>query len=73
MADDTKELRDLRGEIDALDSELLRLINRRAQLAAEVGKVKRQGDDNRTFLSPGTRSDDFTPRARAESGATVGA
>ncbi len=52
MADDTKELRDLRGEIDALDSELLRLINRRAQLAAEVGKVKRQGDDNATFYRP---------------------
>ena len=30
-----------RSEIDEVDSELLRLLNRRARLAAKVGKLKR--------------------------------
>jgi len=30
-----------RAEIDEVDSELLRLLNRRARLAAKVGKLKR--------------------------------
>lgn len=32
-----------RAQIDAVDSELLRLLNRRAQLAIEVGALKRRG------------------------------
>ncbi len=34
------KIEDLRIEIDAIDDELLRLLNRRAQLAVEVGTLK---------------------------------
>nr|MBA3438599.1 chorismate mutase [Pyrinomonadaceae bacterium] len=34
------KIEDLRIEIDAIDDELLRLLNRRAQLAIEVGTLK---------------------------------
>lgn len=34
------KIEDLRVEIDAIDDELLRLLNRRAQLAIEVGALK---------------------------------
>jgi chorismate mutase / prephenate dehydratase len=37
-----KTLDQLRGEIDAVDGELLAALNRRAQLAGEVGEIKRQ-------------------------------
>lgn len=37
----TKSLSDLRTQIDALDQDLLALINRRATLANEVGEIKR--------------------------------
>src|SRR5688572_15226741 len=33
-----------RAEIDAIDDELLRLLNNRAELALKVGAVKRRGD-----------------------------
>lgn len=36
-----KTLSDLRAEIDAIDAELLKLLNTRAQLALEVGELKR--------------------------------
>lgn len=36
-----RELDALRGKIDALDEELIRLLNRRAALVVEVGKLKR--------------------------------
>ncbi len=36
------QIENLRGEIDAIDGELLRLLNRRAQLATEIGIVKRE-------------------------------
>ena len=36
-----KTLSDLRKEIDAVDTDLLRLLNQRAQLAHEVGELKR--------------------------------
>lgn len=52
MLGDEKELHDLRGAIDAVDIELLRLINERARLAAEVGKVKRKGGDDAVFYRP---------------------
>lgn len=46
------ELEQLRGEIDTIDRELLRLINARARVAIEVGKVKRQYDDDPKFYRP---------------------
>lgn len=36
----TEQLKQLRNEIDAIDDELLRLINARAQLAQQVGRQK---------------------------------
>ncbi len=35
-----RELDKIRAEIDVLDSELLRLLNRRMELAIEVGRIK---------------------------------
>lgn len=53
MADgEAKALEQLRSDIDALDQELLRLINARAALAIEVGKVKRAGDGEPVFYRP---------------------
>jgi len=40
--DSKKELSDVRKEIDALDSELLELINKRAELAIEVSALKKK-------------------------------
>ncbi len=40
MADDARELGNLRDQIDALDGELLRLINERAKLARRIGEIK---------------------------------
>ncbi|MDZ4252184.1 MAG: prephenate dehydratase [Sulfuritalea sp.] len=40
MADDSQELGTLREAIDAIDGELLRLINERAQLAHRIGEIK---------------------------------
>ncbi len=40
MADDSHELGRLREGIDAIDGELLRLINERAQLAHRIGEIK---------------------------------
>ena len=37
----TRDLSQLRGEIDAVDRELIELLNRRAALANEVGEIKR--------------------------------
>jgi len=42
----TGSLRNLRSQIDKLDLQILRLVNERASLAAEIGKVKSaEGDD----------------------------
>ena len=38
------ELKNLRGEIERIDRELIRLIKERVELAREVGKTKRQHD-----------------------------
>lgn len=46
------ELEQLRGEIDTIDRELLRLINARARVAIDVGKVKRRYDDEPKFYRP---------------------
>ncbi len=40
MADDSEELGKLRGEIDAIDGDLLRLVNERAKLARRIGEIK---------------------------------
>lgn len=40
MADDARELGALRDQIDAIDGELLRLINERAKLARRIGEIK---------------------------------
>jgi chorismate mutase/prephenate dehydratase len=40
VADDAEELGRLRDQIDAIDGELLRLINDRAQLARRIGEIK---------------------------------
>ena len=52
MADDEKKLNALRAEIDAVDIELLCLINERARLAAEVGQVKRKSGEDAVFYRP---------------------
>ena len=36
-----KRIEDRRAEIDKIDAQLLRLLNRRAQLAIEIGRLKR--------------------------------
>jgi chorismate mutase / prephenate dehydratase len=40
MADDSEELGKLRGAIDRVDGELLRLLNQRAGYAQQIGKIK---------------------------------
>ena len=42
--DAPEELKRLRGEIERIDRELIRLIKERVELAREVGKSKRQHD-----------------------------
>ena len=40
----------LRGEIDTVDAEMLRLLNERSEIVLEIGKIKRSG--NLRFYSP---------------------
>jgi chorismate mutase/prephenate dehydratase len=47
-----KDLDDLRRDIDTIDAELLRLINKRAEVAIEVGDVKRASGQSATFYRP---------------------
>ena len=58
-------LEELREEIDAIDAELLRLINRRAKIATRVGALKRTAglplcdpDRERDVLARARRSND---------------
>ncbi|HXX53115.1 MAG TPA: prephenate dehydratase [Thermodesulfovibrionales bacterium] len=44
------ELKNLRGEIDSIDEEILNLLNRRAGIVIEVARIKRQ--ENTRFYSP---------------------
>ena len=39
----TDPLKDLRDRIDAVDDEILRLVNERAQLARDIGELKGRG------------------------------
>src|SRR3954471_10448142 len=45
-----ESLRGLRSQIDKLDQQLVKLINERANLAARIGKVK--NDSNEEVFSP---------------------
>ena len=55
-------IHDWRTEIDIIDSELLRLLNRRAQLAIEIGALKRR--DASPLYDP-TREHQVLFRARS--------
>ena len=46
------ELKALRGRIDAIDDELLRLISERARIAQEVARVKRESGNDSAFYRP---------------------
>ena len=62
MADDDlaeDDLADLRGGIDALDAEILALINRRAELAVAIGRRK---DDSGAFVFSPEREDQVLTR-----------
>jgi chorismate mutase-like protein len=54
-------IQDWRAQIDGIDSELLRLLNRRAQLAIEIGALKRR--DASPLCDP-TRERQVLVRAR---------
>ena len=59
MAEPTRphpELIALRTQIDALDRELLALLNRRASLALDVGEVKKEVARSRSARSARPRS-----------------
>jgi chorismate mutase/prephenate dehydratase len=47
-----RELAELRAAIDRIDAELLRLLNDRARIAAEVGEVKRRAAPDMPFHAP---------------------
>ncbi len=47
-----EQLQTIRNSIDALDSELMRLINERAQCAQEVARIKREHDPEAKFYRP---------------------
>lgn len=49
---DANRLGELRAAIDAVDDELLVLLNRRAGLTIEVGEAKRQAGDDVSFYRP---------------------
>ncbi len=49
---DEARLEALRKAIDATDDEILELLNRRADLAAQVAEVKRAEDENTSFYRP---------------------
>ena len=59
----TKTLQRRRREIDVLDSELLRLLNRRAQIAFELAAVKKS---SRLPVYDGTREQQILSRIRRE-------
>ncbi|MDR3221887.1 MAG: chorismate mutase, partial [Candidatus Accumulibacter sp.] len=47
-----KELADARGEIDAIDAQLLDLLNRRARCAQKVGEIKARHGEGETVYRP---------------------
>jgi chorismate mutase/prephenate dehydratase len=57
---------DIRGEIDAIDQRLVELLNDRASLAQEIGKVK--GKDGAPFFTPEREREIFEKLAAANPG-----
>ncbi len=49
---DKDKLRDVRARIDALDSEILRLVSERGRLAGEVARIKREAGETCDFYRP---------------------
>lgn len=47
-----ESLDDLRNKIDSIDSDLLALLNRRANLALEVANIKKAGGEDQCFYRP---------------------
>ena len=50
MPDETRPIETIREDIDAVDAQLVELLSKRAGLAQEVGKIKKEGD--RPFFTP---------------------
>src|SRR4030066_2476124 len=48
--DDLKRLKELRSEIDRIDDKILELLNKRASLVIEIGRIKLEG--KRDFHAP---------------------
>ena len=46
------KLKNLRSKIDKIDSDLLKLIQRRASLAVDIGKIKSKISPNTSFYKP---------------------
>ncbi|GAB4260700.1 prephenate dehydratase [Deferrisoma sp.] len=63
MSDPKKRLAELRSAIDRIDREILERLNRRAELAREVGEIKRASGAR--FYAPG-REEDLLRRLEAE-------
>jgi chorismate mutase / prephenate dehydratase len=57
---------DLRAKIDQIDSHILQLLNRRAELAIEVGRVK--AEQNLTFHAPQREEEIYARLAQANPG-----
>lgn len=62
----TKSLNELRRDIDAIDDRILELLNRRAELAIEVGRVK--VGEKRDFHSPSREREIYERLTRANPG-----
>ena len=62
-------IRELREEIDRVDEELLRLLNRRARIAVEIGELKRRA--GLPVLDP-AREQEVLSRPRANAGGPLG-
>ncbi len=52
MSNNEHTLEKIREQIDQLDQQLIELINQRAQLAIEIGKIKRNSDQSPQFYRP---------------------
>jgi chorismate mutase/prephenate dehydratase len=67
MEDEAKRtLEQVRGDIDAIDSELVRLLSRRAELAQEIGRIK--GKDGKPFFTPERERDIYERLAQVNPG-----
>ena len=46
------KIRDIRNNIDQIDDQLLKLINRRGELAIKIGQEKSRGNSSKHFHVP---------------------